>query len=217
MNIEECFLILELNKNATIEEVKSARIELLQVWHPDKYASNSKLLERAKEKTQKINQAFEILVKHLKASQSYQEYQQNNKSQGNQPNHRNYSQTQKTTDNDIYHEELKRVIKAQEARREYNERRKDAEKRAFRQLKISSVLAVVSYFIFGFVGYIIRQSQLNPMLSLQKNTSDYEPWWDEPPKAFTHEAIYIALIIFATGFFIYFLTFRNSNKNRDGL
>ena len=65
MKIDDCFQILELKPDAAIEEIKAARNELLQVWHPDKYASNSKLSEKAIEKTLKINEAFDILVKEL--------------------------------------------------------------------------------------------------------------------------------------------------------
>src|SRR5690349_2461299 len=65
MNIDDCLKILELKRGASIEEIKTARIELLQVWHPDKYVSNPNLSEKAQEKTLKINEAFRILIKEI--------------------------------------------------------------------------------------------------------------------------------------------------------
>ena len=69
MNIDECFQILELKSDATVEELKAARNELLQVWHPDKYAFNPKLVQRAAEKSQKINSAYQTLIVYLRSNQ----------------------------------------------------------------------------------------------------------------------------------------------------
>jgi curved DNA-binding protein CbpA len=52
---------LELPAGATFEEAQVAHRELLQVWHPDKYASNLRLQERATKKTQEINAAWIVI------------------------------------------------------------------------------------------------------------------------------------------------------------
>jgi DnaJ-class molecular chaperone len=121
MNIEECFRTLELKSNATIEDVKAARNELLQVWHPDKYATNSKLSEKAIEKTLKINEAFNILVRELNPGEQ---------------KHR--SKTQKRSDADDFQKELEHYSKKQEAQQKYQDRRNNQRQRAKRQLILQS-------------------------------------------------------------------------------
>jgi DnaJ-class molecular chaperone len=156
MNIDDCFQILELNSDATIDEIKAARNELLQIWHPDKFPSNSKLSQRAKEKTLKINEAFIILVEYHKTRQ------QSHKSHDNQTGRKNVSKTQTSTEDAIYREELKRIVKKQEARLEYNERRKVLVKRAKRQLNIgflSAFFVGVSGLVFG-----LKELTLFPVL-----------------------------------------------------
>ena len=134
MKIDECFQILELKPDAAIEEIKAARNELLQVWHPDKYASNSKLSEKAIEKTLKINEAFDILVKELNLKEQ-----------------KHKSKTQKRSDADDYQKELERYSKKQQARLKYQERRKNQVKRAKRQLNF----AILSAFLAGVLGVVL--------------------------------------------------------------
>ena len=156
MSIDECFQTLELKPDATMEELKAARNELLQVWHPDKFASNLKLSERAKEKTQKINEAFLILIEHLKVNSSsrtnsppkYKSNENQNPQKAGSPNQK--------TEEEIYRSELKRIVKKQEARLEYNERRKEVVNRAKRQLNYG----FLATFFIGVAGLIMGLKEL---------------------------------------------------------
>jgi holliday junction DNA helicase RuvB len=53
--------ILELNESATPEEIRSAYRDLVRVWHPDRFGSDSTLRQKAEHKLQRINAAFEFL------------------------------------------------------------------------------------------------------------------------------------------------------------
>jgi DnaJ-class molecular chaperone len=64
--LNELYKTLEINKNATPEEIKQARDRLAKKYHPDKN-NNS---EEAKIKFQKIQEAYEILT----SSQKRDEY-----------------------------------------------------------------------------------------------------------------------------------------------
>jgi DnaJ-class molecular chaperone len=53
---KEFYRILEINENATQEDIKKAYQKLAKKWHPDKNKS-----PEATEKMQEINKAFEVL------------------------------------------------------------------------------------------------------------------------------------------------------------
>lgn len=63
---------LKLSEGASLEDIKSARRELIKIWHPDKYVNNENLQRRATKKTQEINEAYEYLIKNYK-----NEYEEN--------------------------------------------------------------------------------------------------------------------------------------------
>lgn len=131
MNIEECLKILELKRGASIDEIKTARLEMLQVWHPDKYVSNPKLAEKAKEKTLIINEAFKILVQEFKLKE----------------------QNQKSTENSVsndYQKERERFSKKQIARFRYSDRKEKQTNRARRQLYFTLLWTVLTG-LFGLV------------------------------------------------------------------
>lgn len=141
MNIDDCFKVLELKKDATLEDVKAARIELLQVWHPDKFAANSKLSEKARERTLKINEAFNILVKEFKL------HEQKYKSRSNQKN-----SSPASGKSDDYRKERQRFSKKQEAIQKYQERRTKQTKRARRQLDFTILCALLAGVFGLFIG-----------------------------------------------------------------
>lgn len=156
MNIEECFKILELNPGATIDEIKAARAELLQVWHPDKFATNAKLSEKAKEKTLKINKAFNVLVSDLKVKE------QRFTAQNNRTVRKNVSPPQKSADEIAFSKDLRRLAKNQDARIEYKERRRNQTRRAKRQLNFT----FLSAFFAGLFGLFIGLKELTLFLVL---------------------------------------------------
>mgnify|MGYP002630748730 CR=1 FL=1 len=60
-SVDRCFQILELEAGATFEQVKQARREMAKVWHPDRFATDSKLRQKADERMKKVNRAYEVL------------------------------------------------------------------------------------------------------------------------------------------------------------
>lgn len=79
--MEKYYEILGINKNATLEEVKSAYRKLSKKYHPDKHQGNE-LEELATEKFQKINEAYEKILQSYKNNEIEEEdlydYEENN-------------------------------------------------------------------------------------------------------------------------------------------
>lgn len=61
--MKKYYEILGLEPNASLSEIKTARIELLEVWHPDRFEHKPDLARKATEMTKQINNAYDILVK----------------------------------------------------------------------------------------------------------------------------------------------------------
>lgn len=62
MNRGEALRILGLDDSATPEDIKVAYRETVQILHPDKFASNKKLQERATEQFKNLQAAYEFLT-----------------------------------------------------------------------------------------------------------------------------------------------------------
>ena len=58
MDLKECFEILELNPDASMDEVQQAYKDLVNIWHPDRFATNPRLKEKAERKLKEINRAY---------------------------------------------------------------------------------------------------------------------------------------------------------------
>ena len=65
MDIEKCYEILELNKDATPDQAKQAYKDLVNIWHPDRVSHNPRLKQKAEDKLKEINSAYENVVLHL--------------------------------------------------------------------------------------------------------------------------------------------------------
>ena len=63
MNRNEALRLLGLSADATSEEVKAAYRETAQILHPDRFASNKKLQERATEQFKNLQEAYEVLTR----------------------------------------------------------------------------------------------------------------------------------------------------------
>ena len=60
--MERCYAALDVAPGASAEEIKTAYLDLVKVWHPDRYQNDSpRLRNKAEEKLKAINQAYEIL------------------------------------------------------------------------------------------------------------------------------------------------------------
>lgn len=62
MNRREALRILGLDEDATAADIKIAYREMAQILHPDRFAGNKKLEERATEQFKNLQEAYEFLV-----------------------------------------------------------------------------------------------------------------------------------------------------------
>jgi curved DNA-binding protein CbpA len=63
MTKDQCFMILELDKHASVAEIKQSYRDLVTVWHPDKFTHNVRLKAKAEERMKLINIAYSTLMK----------------------------------------------------------------------------------------------------------------------------------------------------------
>lgn len=65
MDIKHFFEILELNPDASMDEVKQTYKDLINIWHPDRFATNPRLRRKAETKLKEINQAYAMVNSFL--------------------------------------------------------------------------------------------------------------------------------------------------------
>ncbi|MGK5092011.1 J domain-containing protein [Deltaproteobacteria bacterium TL4] len=65
MDFDTALKVLEVEQNATIEEIRENFRDLLHIWHPDRHAGHPRRLAKAEEKTREINAAYEKIVSKL--------------------------------------------------------------------------------------------------------------------------------------------------------
>ena len=65
MDIKRCFDILDLKKNATLDDLRQAYKDIVNVWHPDRFTHNPRLRKKAEARLKEINTAYEILHRVL--------------------------------------------------------------------------------------------------------------------------------------------------------
>lgn len=63
-NLKDSYEILNISPDSSFEEVKQAYKDLVQIWHPDRYAHNRRLQQRAEEEFKNINSAYENIKKN---------------------------------------------------------------------------------------------------------------------------------------------------------
>jgi hypothetical protein len=62
MHLAEAYRQLELDPGATDIELKRAHRELTKVWHPDRFAGDASLSQKAGQKLAAINEAYETIL-----------------------------------------------------------------------------------------------------------------------------------------------------------
>ena len=62
MDVKKSFEILRLEPDASIENLKLAYKDMVNVWHPDRFLHNPRLKEKAEKQLQEINQAYEVAL-----------------------------------------------------------------------------------------------------------------------------------------------------------
>ena len=80
MEISKCFEILDIRPGASLEEIKAAYRDAVAVWHPDRFAGNPRLKEKADKKLKEINLAYETLMAYYENSPNPQPEQDSNSS-----------------------------------------------------------------------------------------------------------------------------------------
>lgn len=57
-----CLELLGMKPGASVQEIKAAYRDLAKVWHPDRFAHDPRLQEKAQDKLKEINEAYEALI-----------------------------------------------------------------------------------------------------------------------------------------------------------
>ena len=66
-DVRRAYEVLALPFNASPSDVRQAYRDLIAVWHPDRFQSNARLADRATQKTQEINTAYEVLCRYAQS------------------------------------------------------------------------------------------------------------------------------------------------------
>ncbi len=65
MDIQDCYKILELEKNCSFARLKQAYRKQVNLWHPDRFPDNPDLKQKAEKRLTKINLAYETLALYI--------------------------------------------------------------------------------------------------------------------------------------------------------
>ena len=61
MDVHRAYKVLGILPGASKDEVRGAFRDLVQVWHPDRFAHSDRLRQKAQRNVKRINEAFQIL------------------------------------------------------------------------------------------------------------------------------------------------------------
>lgn len=223
MTIDECYLILNLEKKATPKDVNVARRKLQKFFHPD-INQNPDLIETGLKKSQQINEAANTLLEYLETNQFKHKNspKQENKSQRNYSTDSDYASKRAKEEAQKIREEKEQQKRDQEQREKERKERERVEREEklrivrereekerikrwrstipFIEFGVFFVLAVVLYFIVGIVGCNVRLSQVDRA----RDGQDIWMWY--PLKAYIFEGVIAFVIVFMLGFIITLLT-----------
>ena len=68
MDIESAATILGISPSASLTDIKTAYRDLAQVWHPDRFGHNPRLMEKAEETLKNINSAYRLLLSSFESA-----------------------------------------------------------------------------------------------------------------------------------------------------
>ncbi|MEG4515389.1 MULTISPECIES: J domain-containing protein [unclassified Microcoleus] len=69
-DINRCYEILEIEPGTSLEDIKRAYRDLAFVWHPDRFANNDRLQQKAHQRLTEINEAYQQLLSFLSQPES---------------------------------------------------------------------------------------------------------------------------------------------------
>lgn len=101
LEVERCYRILEVEPGACLEEVRQGYLDLIWVWHPDRFAGNPRLQKKAHCKLQELNEAHERLRSFLPKPQK-RDLRSKSKSQMN-PSPQNQASPQSMSPPKVHH------------------------------------------------------------------------------------------------------------------
>jgi hypothetical protein len=81
MKLNDAYLILKVDQTYSYDEIKKSYKDLVQIWHPDRFAGKERLKNKATEELILINQAYELIKSHIKekSNNNHQEFANDNK------------------------------------------------------------------------------------------------------------------------------------------
>ena len=65
MELEQCFVLFDLDRSCTPEQVRQAHRDLVHIWHPDRFGDNLRLRRKAEDKLKEINAAYDQIMKAI--------------------------------------------------------------------------------------------------------------------------------------------------------
>ncbi len=114
MNITYYYELLGLKPGASEEEIKQAYRDLARVWHPDRFARDSRLQKKAEEKMKEINEAYQKIQDYLNDPYKYKQPSESEEAfqsypkQSTESESRNYTGSQATP---TYSQSIKETIR----------------------------------------------------------------------------------------------------------
>jgi len=69
MDIKRCFEILEIDADASLDEVNQAYRDLVSIWHPDRFSGNLRLKIKSEDKLKEINEAYKKTISFFSSKQ----------------------------------------------------------------------------------------------------------------------------------------------------
>lgn len=97
-DINRYFEILGLKPGASLDEVKEAYLDLVKVWHPDRFTHDPKLQQKAQEKLKEINEAFQKVQDFLINLHKYQQATGPNKNESDETKESAKTETKQTSE-----------------------------------------------------------------------------------------------------------------------
>jgi curved DNA-binding protein CbpA len=62
MKLRDCYRILGINPDTSLNDMHQAYRDLVHVWHPDNYVNNPHLRDKAEKQLKQINMAYDMLI-----------------------------------------------------------------------------------------------------------------------------------------------------------
>ena len=70
LDVERCYRVLDVGLEASPEEIHQGYLDMIWVWHPDRFVGHPRLQQKAHHKLQELNEAHEQLRSRQRIAQS---------------------------------------------------------------------------------------------------------------------------------------------------